>query len=182
MWTRINLTHQTSDGMIDAVWSESTPDTMSEFLRFTVGTDEVVALASGELLQMKIYETGGDELSRASRGLITILEKRKTLPREFLPFEYPYDIAWVDQLSIKLAANLELKFLPEQPYVILNPGTALIFNIKSAETVPSTAHANTLFSYHVYLFDGSYGKYIELVSKGLLRVPVLAKTAKERGG
>ena len=159
-WIRIDLSHYTSDKQINAEWKESVPNELSEFLRFTVETDEVVKIISGEILQTKIYETGGDEIARESRGLITGLAKKDTLAKEIVEFDYPYDIAWVDQQSSRLADNLKIKLPSHLEFVIFNPGDALIFNILSTSTVPATAHANTLFSYHAYLFNGSYSEYI----------------------
>jgi len=160
-WERINLSHYTSGRHINAEWKESVPNRRTEFLRFTVGIDEVVKMITGELLQIKLYEAGGSEIARSSRGLITSLAKRQTLPEEIVPFEYPYDIAWKDQLSSRLADNLKIKLPSNMPSLIFNPGSSLIFNILSTSTIPATAYADTRFSYHVYLFTGSYSTYIE---------------------
>ncbi|GAJ22690.1 unnamed protein product, partial [marine sediment metagenome] len=72
-WIRINLFHYTAGRQINAVWKESVPNEMREFLRFTVPIDEVVRIITGEILQIKLYEAGGDEIVRESRGLITSL-------------------------------------------------------------------------------------------------------------
>ena len=175
-WIRINLFHYTAGRQINAVWKESVPNTMSEFLRFTVETDEVVKIISGELLQTKIYEAGGDEIARESRGLITSLAKKDVLAKEIVEFDYPYDIAWVDQQSSRLADNLKISLPSRLAFVVFHPGDALIFQILSASTVPGTPHANTLFSYHVYLFNGSYSKYIEWKT----RAAVMEDQAKRR--
>ncbi len=175
-WIRIDLSHYTSDKQINAEWRESIPNELSEFLRFTIETDEVVKIITGELLQMKIYETGGDEIVRNSRGLITGLAKKDTLAKEIIEFNYPYDIAWVDQQSIRLADNLKIVLPPRLAFVVFHPGDALIFQILSASTVPAIPHENTLFSYHVYLFNGSYSKYIEWKT----RAAVMADQAKRR--
>ncbi|GAH96462.1 unnamed protein product, partial [marine sediment metagenome] len=55
-WTRINLLHYTENRSINAEWSESEPNKMTEFLRFTVPIDQVVRMMTGEILQTKIYE------------------------------------------------------------------------------------------------------------------------------
>jgi len=170
-WERIDLSHYTTGKTINGVWKESVPNKMSEFLRFTVDTDEVLAIVTGELLQMKIYEAGGDEIVRASRGLITAISKRQTLAKEVIPFEYPYDIAWVDQLSSRLEDNLRIVLRSDTAFVFFNPGDSLIFNIDSSSTIPATPHENTLFSYHGYLFAGSYSKFIELKAKNILSIP-----------
>ena len=170
-WTRIDLSHYTSDKTINAVWKESVPNKMSEFLRFTVDTDEVLAIVTGELLKCKIYETGGDEIARGSRGLITAISKRQTLAKEIIPFEYPYDISWVDQHSKRLEDNLRIVLRSDTAFVFFSPGDSLIFNINSTSTIPATPHANTLFSYHAYLFAGSYSRFIELKSKNILSIP-----------
>lgn len=171
-WERINLFHYTTGRKINAVWKESVPGRMTEFLRYTIDTDEVLLMASGEILQCKIYEAGGTEIVRSSRGLITSLSKRETLPKEIVPFEYPYDIAWADQLSIKLADNLQVVLPSDNPGVLFEPGASLIFNILSTSTIPATPYDDTRFSYHTYLFKGSYARYIELRAKGALRLPV----------
>jgi len=175
-WIRIDLSNYTSGRHINAVWSESVPNELSEFLRFTVETDEVVKIISGELLQMKIYQTGGTEIMRASRGLITGLAKKDTLAKEIVEFDYPYDIAWVDQQSSRLADNLKIVLPSHLAFVVFHPGDALIFQILSTSTIPATPHANTLFSYHVYLFNGSYSKYIEWKT----RAAVMEDQAKKR--
>lgn len=171
-WERINLSHYTSGKKINAVWKESVAGRRTEFLRYTIDTDEVLLMASGEILQCKIYEVGGTEIVRSSRGLITSLSKRETLPKEIVPFEYPYDIAWADQLSIKLADNLKIVLPSDTPGVVFEPGSSLIFNILSDSVIPATPHNDTKFSYHTYLFNGSYARYIELSAKGVLRLPV----------
>jgi len=171
-WGRINLSHYTSGKKINAVWKESVPGRMTEFLRYTVDTDEVLLMASGEILQCKIYQAGGTEIIRASRGLITSLSKRETLPKEIVPFEYPYDIAWADQLSSRLADNLQVLLPSDKPGVLFEPGSSLIFNILSESVIPVSLHADTKFSYHAYLFNGSYARYIELRAKDSLRLPV----------
>ena len=170
-WTRIDLSHYTSGKIINGVWKESVPNEMSEFLRFTVDTDEVLAIVTGELLQCKIYETGGDEIARASRGLITGISRRRTLAKEIIPFEYPYDIAWKDQLSSRLEDNLRIVLRSDTAFVFFNPGSSLIFNIKSESVIPASPHENTLFSYHAYLFAGSYSRFIELKAKNILSIP-----------
>ena len=175
-WIRINLTHYTSDKQINAEWKESVPGRMTEFLRFTAEIDEVVKIISGELLQMKIYQTGGTEIVRASRGLITGLAKKDTLAKEIVEFDYPYDIAWVDQQSSRLADNLKVSLPSRLAFVVFHPGDALIFQIKSESVIPAIPHENTLFSYHVYLFNGSYSKYIEWKT----RQAVMADQAKRR--
>ncbi|MBA7656402.1 hypothetical protein ES703_64326 [subsurface metagenome] len=175
-WIRIDLSHYTSDKQINAEWKESVPNELSEFLRFTVETDEVVKIISGELLQMKIYQTGGTEIMRASRGLITGLAKKDTLAKEIVEFGYPYDIAWVDQQSSRLADNLKIVLPSRLASVVFHPGDALIFQIKSESVIPATPHANTLFSYHVYLFNGSYSEYIEWKT----RIAVMADQANRR--
>ncbi len=175
-WIRIDLSHYTSDKQINAEWKESVPNELSEFLRFTVETDEVVKIISGEILQTKIYEAGGDEIARASRGLITGLAKKDVLAKEIVEFYYPYDIAWVDQQSSRLADNLKIVLPSHLPFLVFHPGDALIFQILSASTVPATPHANTLFSYHVYLFNGSYSKYIEWKT----RTAVMRDASKRR--
>jgi len=171
-WIRIDLSHYTSDRHINAVWSEAVPGRMTEFLRYTVDIDEVLLMVSGEILQCKIYQAGGTEIVRSSRGLITSLAKRQTFPKEIVPFEYPYDIAWKDQLSKRLEDNLEIVLPSDTPGVVFDPGSSLIFNILSTSTIPATPHADTRFSYHTYLFSGSYARYIELKEKGRLRLPV----------
>ncbi|GAI57437.1 unnamed protein product, partial [marine sediment metagenome] len=62
-WTRIDLSHYTEGRQINAEWSESVPSAtkQSEFLRFTVPIDQVVRIITGEILQIKLYEAGGDE-------------------------------------------------------------------------------------------------------------------------
>lgn len=65
-WKRIDLSHHTDGRRVFADWKQSVPGRMTEFLRFTVEVDEVIKIISGELLQMKIYETGG---GRNSPGL-----------------------------------------------------------------------------------------------------------------
>ncbi len=175
-WIRINLTHYTSDKQINAEWKQSVPNERSEFLRFTVETDEVVRIISGELLQMKIYEAGGDEIARASRGLVTGLAKKDTLAKEIVEFGYPYDIAWVDQQSSRLADNLKIVLPSRLASVVFHPGDALIFQILSTSTVPAIPHENTKFSYHTYLFNGSYSKYIEWKT----RAAVMEDQAKRR--
>ncbi len=171
-WTRINLSHYTTGKKINAVWKESVPGRRTEFLRYIVDIDEVLLMVSGEILQCKIYETGGTEITRASRGLIASLAKRQTLPEEIVPFEYPYDIAWADQLSSRLEDSLKIVLPSDTPGVVFDPGSALIFNILSTSTIPATPHADTKFSYHTYLFNGSYARYLELKEKGTLRLPV----------
>jgi len=175
-WERVNLSHYTAGKKINAVWTESVPNRLTEFLRFTVDTDEVVKIITGELLQTKIYETGGTEIARSSRGLISGLAKRQTLAKEIVPFEYPYDIAWADQLSSRLADNLKIKLPSAMPFLVFNPGSSLIFNILSTSTIPATPHADTKFSYHVYLFKGSYATYIEWKT----RQAVMSDEAKRR--
>ena len=170
-WERIDLSHKTSDSVINAEWKESIPNEMSEFLRFTVDTDEVVAIVTGELLQMKIYEAGGDEIARGSRGLITGSAKRMTLPKEIIEFNYPYDISWTNQLSDIWEAQLRISLRSDTAFLFFNPGCSLIFNIWSTSTIPASPHANTLFSYHAYLFNGSYSKFIELKAKNILSIP-----------
>ena len=170
-WTRVDLSHYTTGRKINAVWKESVPGRMTEFLRYSVDTDEVLLMVSGEILQCKIYQAGGDEIMRASRGLITGLSKRQTLPKEIVPFEYPYDIAWTDQLSTRLRDNLEIVLPSNDPGVVFEPGSSLIFNILSESVIPASPHADTKFSYHVYLFNGSYARYIELRAKDSLRLP-----------
>jgi len=170
-WTRINLSHYSAGKKINAVWKESVPGRMTEFLRYTVDTDEVLLMVSGEILQCKIYQAGGTEIMRSSRGLITGLAKRQTLPKEIVPFEYPYDIAWADQLSSRLADNLQVVLPSDKPGVVFDPGSSLIFNIKSESVIPATPYADTKWSYHVYLFNGSYARYIELRAKDSLRLP-----------
>jgi len=160
-WKKINLSHSVSDKQINAEWKESVPGRRTEFLRFTVQVDEVIQIISGELLQMKIYEATGDEIARTSRGLIVSLTKKDTLPREIVEWNYPYDISWVEQQSSRLADSLKVILPPRLISIIFHPGDALIFQILSASTVPAIPHANTLFSYHAYLFDGSYSEYIE---------------------
>ncbi len=184
-WTRIDLSHYTTGRQIKAVWKESVPNEMSEFLRFTVDTDEVLAIVTGELLQCKIYETGGTEIARSSRGLITGLAKRQTLPREIVPFEYPYDIAWTDQLSKRLEDNLRIVLHSKDAFVFFNPGSSLIFNILSTSTIPATPYADTKFSYHAYLFNGSYSKFIGLKAKNILYIPggdILSREMKRMRG
>ncbi|GAI10975.1 unnamed protein product [marine sediment metagenome] len=145
---------------------------MTEFLRFTVDTDEVLLMVSGEILQCKIYQAGGAEIARSSRGLITSLAKRQVLPEEIVPFEYPYDIAWKDQLSIKLADSLQVLLPSDKRGVLFEPGSSLIFNILSESVIPATPYADTRFSYHTYLFNGDYARYTELRAKDSLRPPV----------
>jgi len=171
-WARIDLSHYTTGRKVKAVWKESVPGRMTEFLRYSVDTDEVLLMVSGEILQCKIYQAGGTEIMRSSRGLITSLAKRETLPQEIVPFEYPYDIAWADQLSIKLRDNLEILLPSDTPGVVFEPGSSLIFNILSQSVIPASPHADTRFSYHVYLFSDSYARYIELRANGKLRLPV----------
>ena len=108
-------------------------------------------MVSGEILQCKIYQAGGTEIVRSSRGLITSLAKRQTLPKEIIPFEYPYDIAWKDQFSSRLEDNLKIVLPSDTPGVVFDPGSALIFNIESESVIPATPHADTRFSYHTYL-------------------------------
>lgn len=170
-WTRIDLSHHTSDRTINAVWKESVPNKMSEFLRFSVDTDEVLAIVTGELLKCKIYETAGDEIARSSRGLITRLNKRQVLAKEIIPFGYPYDIAWTDQLSKRLEDNLRIVLHSKEAFLFFYPGSSLIFNIYSTSTIPATPHTDTLFSYHAYLFDGSYSEFIGLKAKNILSIP-----------
>ncbi len=176
-WKRIELSHHHSEGrQIYADWKESVPGRMTEFLRFTAEIDEVIKIISGELLQMKIYEAEGDEIGRPSGGLITGLAKKDTLPKEIVQFSYPYDIAWVDQQSSRLADNLKI-VLPSHLPLVFHPGDALIFMIKSESVIPAIPHANTLFSYHVYLFNGSYSQYIEWKT----RAGVMADMAARKG-
>jgi len=164
-WTRINLFHYTAGRQINAVWKESVPNEMREFLRFTVPIDEVVRIITGEILQIKLYEAGGDEIVRESRGLITSLAPKDVLAKEIVEFDYPYDIAWKDQQSSDYRANLKVDLPDTRPTIDFTPGSALIFNILSTSTIPSTAHENTLFSYHVQLFNGSYAKYIGMKTR-----------------
>jgi len=171
-WVRIDLSHYTAGRQINAVWKESVPDRITEFLRYTVDTDEVLLMVSGEILQCKIYQAGGTEIVRASRGLITSLAKRQALPKEIIPFEYPYDLAWKDQLSSRLEDSLKIVLPSDNPGVLFEPGSSLIFNIKSESVIPSTPHNDTRFSYHTYLFNGSYARYTELRASGRLRLPV----------
>ena len=171
-WVRIGLFHYTAGRQINAVWKESVAGRMTEFLRYTVDIDEVLLMVSGEILQCKIYQAGGTEIMRASRGLITSLAKRQALPKEIVPFEYPYDIAWADQLSKRLEDNLKIVLPSDNPGVVFEPGSSLIFNILSESVIPATPHADTKFSYHTYLFNGSYARYTELRAKGRLRLPV----------
>jgi len=175
-WTRIDLLHYTSGRSINAVWKESEPNKMTEFLRFTVPIDEVVKIITGEILQTKIYEAGGDEIARESRCLITGLAPKDTLAKEIVEFDYPYDIAWKDQQSRYYRDNLVVKLPSDRLTIIFNPGSSLIFNILSASTVPSTAHTDTKFSYHAYLFNGSYADYIE----GKTRTAVMSDEARRR--
>jgi hypothetical protein len=162
-WTRIELLHYTSGRGINAEWKESVPSAtkQSEFLRFTVPIDQVVRIITGEILQTKIHEAGGDEIARTSRGLITLLEPNKTLDKEIVEWDYPFDITWQNQQAKFYRDNLKVDLPSHTPTIILTPGTALIFKILSASTIPSTAHADTRFMYHVQLFDGSYAQYIE---------------------
>lgn len=175
-WTRVNLVHYiANDGptrLIVANWWESVPNRMSMFLFFSPPTDCVFLMVSGEILQCKLYEANGTEIARESRGLITKRVLREALPREIVPFEYPYDIAWHDQLSIKLKDNLEIILPSDCPAVLFEPGCDLVFNILSTSTIPYEHHADTKFSYHVYLFNESYARYIELRASGRLRLPV----------
>jgi len=123
------------------------------------------------LLKCKIYQANGEEITRASRGLITAISKRQTLAKEIIPFEYPYDLAWKDQLSNRLEDNLRIVLRSDTAFVFFNPGDSLIFNIKSESVIPATPHENTLFSYHAYLFAGSYSRFIELKAKNILSIP-----------
>ncbi|MBA7612634.1 hypothetical protein ES703_19870 [subsurface metagenome] len=175
-WKRINLSHYTSDKQINAEWKESVPNRLSEFLRFTIQVDEVIKIISGELLQMKIYEAGGDEIAQTSRGLIAGLAKKDALPKEIIEWNYPYDISWKDQQSSRLADNLKIVLPSRLAFVVFHPGDSVIFQVLSASTVPAIPHENTLFSYHVYLFDGSYSRYIELKT----RAAVAEDQAKRR--
>ena len=175
-WIRIDLSHYTSDKQINAEWKESVPNRLSEFLRFTIQVDEVIKIISGELLQMKIYEAGGDEIAQTSRGLIAGLAKKDALPKEIIEWNYPYDISWKDQQSSRLADNLKIVLPSRLASVVFHPGDALIFQIKSESVIPATPHANTLFSYHVYLFNGSYSEYIEWKT----RIAVMADQANRR--
>jgi hypothetical protein len=162
-WSRIELLHYTSGREINAEWSESVPSTTksSPFLKFTVPTDEVVRIITGEILQIKLYEAAGDEIARESRGLITGLAVRDILAKEIVEFDYPYDIAWNNQQSKIYRDNLVVKLPSHLPYIDFVPGSALIFNIFSESTIPSTPHADTRFLYHVQRFNGSYATYIE---------------------
>ena len=174
-WTRVNLCEYiTNDGptrLIVANWWESVPNRMSMFLYFAPPMDSVFLMISGEILQCKLYEAGGDEIARESRGLITISKPRDALDKEIVPFEYPYDIAWVDQLSKKFERNLEIVLPSDNPGVVFESGSCLVFNMLSPSTIPYEHHVDTKFSYHVYLFNGDYARYIELRANGRLRLP-----------
>lgn len=162
-WTRIELLHYNTGRQINAEWSESVPSAtkQSEFLRFTVPIDQVVRIITGEILQTKIYEAGGGEIARTSRGLITFLEPNKVLDKEIVEWDYPFDISWQNQQARFYRDNLKVDLPSHMPTIVFTPGTALIFKILSTSTIPSTAHANTRFLYHVQLFNGSYAQYIE---------------------
>lgn len=162
-WTRIELLHYTTGRQIDAVWKESVPSTtkQSEFLRFTVPIDQVMRIITGEILQTKIYEAGGGEIARTSRGMITFLEPNKVLDKEIVEWDYPFDISWQNQQAKFYRDSLKVDLPSHMPTIVFTPGTALIFKILSTSTIPSTAHANTRFLYHVQLFNGSYAQYIE---------------------
>ena len=162
-WTRVELLHYTAGRQINAEWSESVPSTtkQSEFLRFTVPIDQVVRMITGEILQTKIYEAGGGEIARASRGLITFLEPNKVLAKEIVEWDYPFDVSWQNQQAKFYRDSLKVDLPSHMPTIVFTPGTALIFNILSTSTISSTAHANTRFLYHVQLFNGSYAQYIE---------------------
>ena len=174
-WKRVKLTHYTSSRPINAEWSENTPDMMTEFLRFTVGVDEVVMMIGGETLKMKIYEAGAAEIARTSRGLITTLEVREILPKEVVEFDYPFDIAWNDQLSQTHRDTLKVTLPETMPIVILPSSAALIFPMLTSSTIPSTCHENTLFDYHVYKFNGGYADYIETKTRGRLRIGAIVE-------
>ncbi|GAH90535.1 unnamed protein product [marine sediment metagenome] len=178
-WTRINLLHYTEDRQINAEWSESVPSAtkQSEFLRFTVPIDQVVRIITGEILQTKIYEAGGDEIARESRGLITSLAPNKVLAKEIVEFDYPYDISWHDQQAKFYRDELKVNLPDTMPIIVFMPGSALIFNILSTSTVPSTVYTETRFSYHVQLFDGSYAQFIEYKT----RMAVVGDVAKVMG-
>lgn len=178
-WTRINLLHYTEGRSINAEWSESEPSAtkQSEFLRFTVPIDQVVRIITGEILQTKIYEAGGDEIARTSRGLITFLEPNKVLAKEIVEWDYPFDVSWQNQQAKFYRDELKVSLPSDGPPIVFTPGTALIFNILSTSTIPSTAHANTRFSYHVQLFNGSYAQYIEYKT----RIAVVGDMAQVMG-
>ncbi|GAH90674.1 unnamed protein product, partial [marine sediment metagenome] len=152
-----------STTIVKAVWSESVPNRMSEFLRFSVDTDRVLAVGSGGLLYCKIYEAGGAEIARESRGLITSLTKGEVRAKELVGFDYPYDITRIDRLLERPKDKKFRVVLPsDMPFLIFEQGVSLIFNILSTSTIPATAHCDTVFSYHVWLFKDSYSKYMEL--------------------
>ena len=156
-----------STTIVKGVWSQSVPNRMSEFLRFTVDTDRVLALGSGELLYSKLYEANGTEIARGSRGLITSLTKGEVLAKELVEFDYPYDdITRIDRLLERPKDKKFRVVLPsDMPFLIFEQGVSLIFNILSTSTIPATAHCDTVFCYHVWLFKDSYSRYMELKAK-----------------
>ena len=169
LWKEVELCERTGK-VLDPVFSANTLGSMTPIITYTM-LDDCVGLVVASVLKCKLYKADGTEFERKDNGLICSKKPQETLRRELVGWEYSsrLDPSFVEQGNSDILEALVIRFAKDGYF--WTPKTELIFQIKSDILFDTTPHANTRFSFRIYLFGESYSTFTDLRTKGLLGIP-----------
>lgn len=176
MWTPEYFNEKTADMPINSSFQLSVVNRWTNFVEWLTPTGMVVLLGRYNRLLLKLYESGGTEITREARLMLRFKKSSDRLWKEVSVLgEYGnwYDPAWLDQLNSD-ATNAE-KIDLGYPFVLVYPGESLALAIYStSQTLPSTPYEQTKLKLPYFYMDKEKFDALKRV-KGL-RLPDFVKT------